>query len=158
VAYGLIVVPLQSFSAIAGAVALSIIMIPIIVKTTEESVRSVPSPIKEAAFALGAPRWKVTFFVVFPVAWSGIFTGIVLSSARIVGETAPLLFTAFGNMYWNWNPLKPIEAMPLLIFNYAISPYDDWHRQAWTASLLLVAFVLVASSAIRFWIKRRASF
>lgn len=149
-AYMLIVLPLRHFSALAGGVALGVMLIPTIVRTTEEIVRLVPQSIREAALALGIPVWKTTLRVVLPTAAAGIVTGIMVGLARIAGETAPLLFTAFGNRFWNWDPLKPVAALPLQIFAYAISPFDDWHRQAWAGALVLVTLVLLVNIAARF--------
>jgi len=149
-AYVLIVLPLRHFSALAGGVALGVMLIPTVVRTTEEIVRLVPQSIREASLALGIPVWKTTLRVVVPTASAGIVTGIMVGLARIAGETAPLLFTAFGNRFWNWDPLKPVAALPLQIFAYAISPFDDWHRQAWAGALVLVALVLVVNIAARF--------
>jgi phosphate transport system permease protein len=148
-AYVLIVLPLRHFSALAGGVALGVMLIPTVMRTTEEIVRLVPQSIREASLALGIPVWKTTLRVVLPTASAGIVTGIMVGLARIAGETAPLLFTAFGNRFWNWNPLRPIAALPLQIFAYAISPFDDWHRQAWAGALVLVALVLIVNVAAR---------
>jgi len=118
-------------------------------RTTEEIVRLVPQSIREASLALGIPQWKTILRVVVPTAAAGIVTGIMVGLARIAGETAPLLFTAFGNRFWNWNILQPIAALPLQIFSYAISPFDDWHRQAWAGALVLVTIVLLVNIAAR---------
>jgi phosphate transport system permease protein len=149
-AYVLIVLPLRHFSALAGGAALGVMLIPTVVRTTEEIVRLVPQSIREASLALGIPVWKTTLRVVLPTAAAGIVTGIMVGLARIAGETAPLLFTAFGNRFWNWDPLKPVAALPLQIFAYAISPFDDWHRQAWAGALVLVTIVLLVNVAARF--------
>ncbi|MDE2292801.1 MAG: phosphate ABC transporter permease PstA [Elusimicrobia bacterium] len=154
--YALLVVPLKRFSALSGSVALAIILVPIVLRSTEEFLRLVPNPIREGALALGLPRWKVTLFVVVPTAASGIATGCLLGLSRVAGETAPLLFTAFGNRNWDHGLLEPIASLPLTIFNYAISPYDDWHRQAWAAALVLMAFVLAVNVATRLWLKTPA--
>jgi phosphate transport system permease protein len=153
-AYVLIVVPFKSFSVVAGGFALGIIMLPIVTRTTEEMVRLVPTTLREAAVALGIPRWRVVLSVVLPASLSGILTGVLLAIARVTGETAPLLFTAFGNQFWNWSLGQPIAALPLQIFAYAISPYDDWHRQAWAGALVLVALVLVLSVGARLLVRR----
>jgi len=153
--YTTIVVPIRSFSAVAGGAALCIIMIPIVLRTTEVLVRLVPVSLREAALALGIPQWRVTVRVVLPAAWAGVLTGILAATARIAGETAPLLFTAFGNRFWNLNVTKPIAALPLQIFAYAIAPYDDWHRQAWAGALVLVALVFALNSLAR-WFSRRS--
>lgn len=149
-AYVLIVLPLRHFSALAGGVALGMMLIPTVMRTTEEIVRLVPQSVREASLALGIPQWKTTLRVVLPTAAAGIVTGIMVGVARIAGETAPLLFTAFGNRFWNWDLLQPIAALPIQIFAYAISPFDDWHRQAWAGALVLVAMVLIANVAARY--------
>jgi phosphate transport system permease protein len=154
-AYTLVVVPFQTFSAIAGGFALGIIMLPILTRTTEEMVRLVPASLREGAIALGIPRWRVVLSVVLPTALTGIATGVVLAIARVAGETAPLLFTAFGNTFWSWSIRQPIAALPLQIFSYAIAPYDDWHRQAWAGALVLVLLVLILSLSARILVSRR---
>ncbi len=143
VAYFWIVKPLGGFSAISGSIALAIMMLPIVVRSTEETLKLLPSSLQEAAFALGMPFHRVIFKVVIPVGISGILSGVMLSIARITGETAPLLFTAFGNPYLSFNIVKPMQSLPLLIFNYATSPYDDWKDLAWGASLILLLWVLL---------------
>ena len=148
-AYGVMVLPFRRFSAIAGGFALAVIMLPIVVRTTEELVRLVPSSLREAALALGIPEWKVLLRVVLPTARAGIVTGVMVAVARVAGETAPLLFTAFGNRFWHQGLDQPIAALPLQIFAYAISPYDDWHRQAWAGALVLIGIVFVVSLAAR---------
>lgn len=148
-AYVLIVLPMRHFSALAGGVALGVMLMPTVMRTTEEIVRLVPQSVREASLALGIPQWKTTLRVVLPTAAAGIVTGIMVGVARIAGETAPLLFTAFGNRFWNSNILQPIAALPLQIFAYAISPFDDWHRQAWAGALVLVAIVLAVNIAAR---------
>jgi phosphate transport system permease protein len=125
-------------------------LIPTVMRTTEEIVRLVPQSIREASLALGIPQWKTMVRVILPTAAGGIVTGIMVGLARIAGETAPLLFTAFGNRFWNWDLTKPIAALPLQIFAYAIAPFDDWHRQAWAGALVLVAMVLVINIAARY--------
>jgi phosphate transport system permease protein len=142
IAYEWVVKPMHSFSAFSGGVALGIMMLPVIARTTQETLRLIPYSLKEAALALGVPYWRTLLKVVLPSALSGILTGILLGIARIAGETAPLLFTAFGNPFMNWNVARPIESLPLLIFNYATSPYPQWHDIAWGASLVLVLLVL----------------
>ncbi|MDP2663608.1 MAG: phosphate ABC transporter permease PstA [Dehalococcoidia bacterium] len=154
--YTLVVLPMRSFSALAGGIALGIIMIPTVTRTTEEMLRLVPHSLREAGLALGIPQWRTTLSIVLPSAAGGILTGIMLAIARAGGETAPLLFTAFGNRFWSIAPDKPVAAMTLQIFNYAISPYDDWHAQAWAGSLVLVAIILVLSVAARFFASRRS--
>lgn len=148
-AYVLIVLPMRRFSALAGGVALGVMLIPTVVRTTEEIVRLVPQSVREASLALGIPTWKTTLRVVIPTAAAGIVTGIMVGLARIAGETAPLLFTAFGNRFWSWDILQPVAALPLQIFAYAISPFDDWHRQAWAGALVLVTIVLIVNIAAR---------
>ncbi len=148
-AYVLIVLPMGHFSALAGGVALGVILIPTVMRTTEEIVRLVPQSVREASLALGIPQWKTTLRVVIPTAAAGIVTGIMVGVARIAGETAPLLFTAFGNRFWSRDILQPIAALPIQIFAYAISPFDDWHRQAWAGALVLVSIVLVVNVAAR---------
>ena len=148
-AYAVIVKPMGHFSALAGGFALGIMMIPIAVRTTEEFMRLVPQSLREAAYALGIPRWKTILFVVIPTAGRAIITGILLDFARVAGETAPLLFTAFGNRFWSQGILEPTGSLPVIIYTYAISPYDDWHRQAMAAGLLLLLFVLGAGILAR---------
>lgn len=142
VAYFWLVKPLRGFSALSGSVALAIMMLPIVVRSTEETLKLLPDSLKEAALALGMPFHRVIFKVIIPVGISGILSGVMLSIARITGETAPLLFTAFGNPYLSTNLTKPMQSLPLLIFNYATSPYNDWHDLAWGASLILLVWVL----------------
>jgi phosphate transport system permease protein len=148
-----IVVAVGGFSAFAGGVALAIMLLPMVTRTTEEMVRLVPRELKEGALALGFTRWRTTLGVVLPAARSGILTGVLVALARIAGETAPLLFTAFGNPFWSSDLGKPIAALPVQIFQYAISPYEEQHRQAWAASLLLIALVLAVSLTARFLIR-----
>ncbi len=148
-AYAIVVRPMKHFSALAGGVALAVIMLPIVVRTTEEMVRLVPSSLREAALALGIPEWKVVLRVIIPTARAGILTGVMVAVARVAGETAPLLFTAFGNRFWHQSLDQPIAALPLQIFAYAIAPYDDWHRQAWAGALVLIALVVTVSLAAR---------
>ena len=142
IAYFWLVKPLRGFSAVSGSVALAIMMLPIIVRSTEETLKLLPDSLKEAALALGTPFHRVIFKVIVPVGFSGILSGVMLSIARITGETAPLLFTAFGNPYLSVNIAKPMQSLPLLIFNYATSPYTDWLNLAWGASLVLLIWVL----------------
>jgi len=148
-AYTLIVLPMRRFSALAGGFALGVIMVPIVLRTTEEMVRLVPSALREAGLGLGLPEWKVTLRIVLPAARAGILTGIMVSVARIAGETAPLLFTALGNRFWHQRLDQPIAALPLQIYAYAIAPFDDWHRQAWAGALVLIGLVFLASLAAR---------
>jgi phosphate transport system permease protein len=147
---GLIVIPMKSYSAYAGGLALGCLMIPLVMRTTEEVLVLVPQGYREAALALGIARWKTTVHIVMKTAARGIITGILLALARVAGETAPLLFTALGNNFWNNNLSKPIAALPLQIFAYAISPYDNWHRQAWAGALVLVAFIFTLNISVRF--------
>lgn len=149
-AWEFLVKPLGHFSAWAGGVALAAMMIPMITRTTEEMVRLVPTSLREAALALGYSRARTAIAVVLRTATAGIVTGVLVAVARIAGETAPLLFTAFGNTFWSLDLSRPISAMPLQIFNYAISPYDEWHRLAWAGALVLIAVVLVISLLARF--------
>ena len=156
-AYTLVVLPMRRFSALAGAVALAVIMLPIVVRTSEEIVRLVPSSLREAALALGIPEWKMVLRVVLPTARAGIITGVMVAVARAAGETARLLFTAFGNRFWHQRLDQPIAALPLQIFAYAIAPYDDWHRQAWAGALVLIGMVFVVSLAARLATRGRLS-
>ncbi len=157
VVYGLVVLRFKSFSAYAGGVALGLIMIPLILRTTEEVVLLVPNGYREAALALGVSRWKTIVHIVMKTASKGIITGILLALARVGGETAPLLFTAFGNHFWNHSLSQPIAALPLQIFTYAISPYDDWHRQAWAGALVLVTGVFCVNVLVRILTRGRAA-
>lgn len=143
VIYFWVVKPSGSFSGLSGSVALSIMMLPIVIRSTEETLKLIPATLKEAGLALGLPYYKVMLKVILPVGMSGILSGVMLSVARIAGETAPLLFTAFGNPYLNTNIAKPMQSLPLLIFNYATSPYDEWHNLAWGASLILLICILL---------------
>jgi phosphate transport system permease protein len=156
-AYSLIVLKMKHFSALAGGFALGIMMIPITLRSTEEFLRGVPVAIREAAMALGASKWRTIVTVVVPAAYRGILTAILLSLARVAGETAPLLFTAFNNRFWSpgWN--QPIASLPVVVFTYAISPYDDWHRQAWAAGLVLLAMVLLTNIIARVVLSRGIS-
>ncbi len=149
VAYALVVLPMKGFSAWAGALALGFIMIPLVLRTTEEVLVLVPRSYREAALALGLPQWKTIVRIILPTALRGIITGVLLAMGRIAGETAPLLFTAFGNSNWNRHLAQPIAALPLQIFAYAIAPYDDWNRQAWAGALVLVAMTFCLSLSVR---------
>lgn len=153
--YTLIVIPQKHFSALAGAVALALIMIPIVTRTTEEMIRLVPTSLREGALALGAPQWRVTLGVVLPAASSGIATGAMLAIARVSGETAPLLFTAFGSRFFNWYLDQPIASLTVQIYNYAISPYDEWHAQAWAATLVLMTLILTINITVRFFTRKK---
>jgi len=144
-AYIIIVARQGHFSALSGSFALGMMMLPAIVRTTEEMLRMVPNTLREGALALGVPRWRAIVSVVLPAAAGGVITGIMLAIGRIAGETAPLLFTAFGNPYWNTNVNEPVATLPLTLFTYAISPYDDWQSKAWGTALVLVGLVLIAN-------------
>lgn len=149
VGYSIVVLTQKHFSALAGAVALAIMMIPTITRATEEMLLLVPTAVREAAYGLGVPRWRTTLSITLRTATSGVITGVMLAFARVAGETAPLLFTAFGNQYWNWNVNQPTAALPLQIFTYAISPFDEWHRQAWAGALILIILIVVSVAAVR---------
>lgn len=149
VAYGLVVLRQKHFSALAGGVALAIMMIPTITRTTEEMLCLVPTAVQEAAYGLGVSRWRTTISITLRTATSGVITGVMLAFARVAGETAPLLFTAFGNQFWNWRINQPTAALPLQIFTYAISPFDEWHRQAWAGALILIVLIVASVSAVR---------
>ena len=153
--YVLWVLPMKRFSALAGASALAMIFLPIVVRTTEEMLKTVPVPVREAALALGIERWKTTLFITVRTASAGIITGILLAMARILGETAPLLFTALGNQFWQTGLDQPIAAVPLQVFTYAISPYDDWHDKAWAGAVVLILLVLVLSIGARLLVRTR---
>lgn len=153
-AYTLVVVPMKHFSTLAGGVSLGLMLIPIAVRSTEEFLRLVPRAIRESALALGLPEWKVITRIVIPTAFRGLLTGVLLNLSRISGETAPLLFTAFGNRYWSPGWLNPIASLPVMIFTYAVSPYEDWHRQAWAAALVLIAMVLLTNIGARVLMRR----
>ncbi len=150
VVYALLVVPFKTFSAYAGGVALGLMMIPLVMRTTEEVLVLVPQSYREAALALGIARWKIITVIVVKTALKGIVTGVLIALARVAGETAPLLFTALGNNFWNHSLAEPIAALPLQIFSYAISPYDDWHRQAWAGALVLMMLILSCNVVVRF--------
>jgi len=154
VAYSIVVLYQKHFSALAGGVALAIMMIPTITRTTEEMLLLVPQALREAAYGLGIPRWRTTLSITLRTATSGVLTGIMLAFARVAGETAPLLFTAFGNQFWNLRVNQPTAALPLQIFNYAISPYDEWHRQAWAGALVLIVLIVTAVAAVRLAVRR----
>ena len=156
-AYTIVVLPMKHFSTLAGGLALGVMMIPIAVRSTEEALRTVPLMLREGALALGASKWKTIATVVVPAARKGIVTGIILDIARVAGETAPLLFTALSNRFWSpgWN--QPIASLPVMVYTYAISPYDDWHRQAWAAGLVLLTLVLVANVVARLSVSGRSA-
>lgn len=153
VAYSLIVVPLKGFSALAGSFALALIMIPIVLRTTEEQLKMVPVSLREASLALGVPMWRTSLRVTLRSALTGVVTGCLLATARVAGETAPLLFTALGNQFWSKKLTEPMAALPLQIFNFAIAPYEDWHRLAWAGALVLVVLMFGLSLAAR-WLGR----
>jgi len=155
IAYITFVIPMKSFSALSGGFALGVIMIPLITRTTEEMVRLVPSTVREASLGLGIPKWKTTLFVILPAAMKGLFTGIILSIARAAGETAPLLFTALGNRFWSTNLNEPISSITVFIYDYAKAPFDDWNRQAWAASLVLIVLVTTLNIIFRFVSRKR---
>ena len=159
--YTAVILPLSAvtnhqvgFSAIAGALALALLVIPVVVRTTDEMLQLQPSTMREAALALGVPQWKLTLQIVLRAAKAGVVTGILLALARITGETAPLLFTAFGNQFWSSDLLKPIASVPVVIFQYAMSPFDDWHSLAWAGALIMTLFVLVLSLSSRLLLLR----
>ena len=156
VIYGLMVVPMKGYSALAGGVALGCLMIPIILRTTEEVLLLVPQGYREAALALGIARWKVIVQIVIKTASKGIITALLLAFARVAGETAPLLFTALGNNFWNRSLLQPISALPLQIYSFATSAFDDYHRQAWAGALVLVTFVFVLNITVRILTRDKA--
>ena len=152
--YAIVVLPVKQFSALAGGIALGIMMVPIIARTTEELLLLVPGTMREGALALGATRARAVFTVVLPAALPGIITGVVLALARIAGETAPLLFTSFNNRFFTTSLTQPIASLTVMVFTYAISPYEDWHRQAWAGALVLVSIVLICSLLARFATRR----
>jgi phosphate transport system permease protein len=152
--YELVVRPMGHFSGLAGALALAVILLPIVVRTTDEALRLVPNPMREAAFALGLPAWWVVSRVIYKAALSGIITGVLLGLARIVGETAPLLFTALNNQFWSADITRPLANVPVVIFQYAMSPYDEWHALAWAGALVLTMFVLALNLAVRFFARK----
>ena len=154
-AWQMLVRPMGHFSALAGGIALGAMMIPLVTRTTEEMIRLVPNTLREAALALGYTRWRTSLAVILRTALPGIVTGALVAVARIAGETAPLLFTAFGNQFWSTSLREPIAALPLQIFNYAISPYDDWHAQAWAGALVLIGIVLIISLGARYATRSR---
>ena len=153
--YEMIVVPMGHFSGFAGAFALAMILLPVIVRTSDEALRIVPDQMREAAFALGIPRWKVTSQILYKAALSAIVTGVLLGVARIAGETAPLLFTALSNQFWTSSLNQPLANLPVVIFQYAMSPYDEWHELAWAGAFMLTLFVLGLNIAVRLIVRRR---
>jgi phosphate transport system permease protein len=156
-AFTVVVLPMHHFSALAGGLALAAMLVPIVLRSTEEFLRAVPVSLREGSLALGAKKWRAIATVVVPAAYKGIATGMMLSLARVAGETAPLLFTSFGNAYWSSGFNQPTASLPVMIYTYALSPYDDWHRQAWVAGLVLLALVLVANIGARMILSRRMS-
>jgi len=154
VAYAIVVLYQKHFSALAGGVALAIMMVPTISRTTEEMLLLVPQALREAAYGLGVSRWRTTLSITLRTATSGVITGIMLAFARVAGETAPLLFTTLGNDYWNLRVDQPTAALPLQIYNYANSPYDDWHRQAWAGAFVLILLIVTAVAAVRYAVRR----
>lgn len=156
VVYALVVVPMKTFSAWAGGLALGFMMIPMVIRTTEEMLALVPSGLREGALALGIPKWKSILYIVLRTGGKGIITGVLLACARIAGETAPLLFTAFGNRFWSFNLSEPIAALPRQIYDYAIAPYDDWHRQAWAGALVLIVVALAINIGVRILTRGRS--
>jgi phosphate transport system permease protein len=157
-AYALVVMPMHHFSTLAGGVALGIMVIPTVLRNTESFLRDVPSTLREGSFALGANKWKMVATVVLPAASRGILTGVLLALARVAGETAPLLFTAFGNRYWSPGWMQPTSSLPVIIYTYATGPYEDWHQQAWAAGLVLLGLVLVTNILVRTFLARGTSF
>jgi len=155
--YAVAVRQFKTFTALAGGLALGVMMIPLIMRTTEEVLRLIPAGYREAALALGIAQWRAILQIVVRTALKGIVTGILLALARVAGETAPLLFTAFGNRFWNHHLTDPIASMPLQIFNYAISPYEDWHKQAWAGALVLLLFVAIVNVSVRVLTRDRFS-
>lgn len=155
VAYTLVVVPLHHFSALAGGVALAILMIPTVTRTSEEMIRLVPQSFREAGLALGIPRWRTTLRIVLPSALKGITTGVLLAIARAAGETAPLLFTALGNRFWSTSIMQPMASLTVFIFDYAKAPFEDWNRQAWAASFVLIFLIFLLSLLFRFATRQR---
>jgi phosphate transport system permease protein len=156
-AYALVVMPVHHFSTLAGGFALGVMTIPIVLRSTEEFLRAVPRSMREGAMALGASKWRTITSVVLPAASGGILTAILLSLARVAGETAPLLFTAFGNRFWSPGWQQPIASLPVMIYTYAVGPYDDWHEQAWAAGLVLLGLVLVTNILVRTILSRGPS-
>ena len=156
-AYALVVLPFKHYSTLAGSFALALMMIPITLRSTEQFLQAVPGALREGAMALGASRWKTIASVIVPAAYRGIITAILLALARVAGETAPLLFTAFGNRFWSPGWGQPTASLPVMIYTYAISPYDDWHRQAWAAGLVLLGLILVVNIIARAILARGVS-
>jgi phosphate transport system permease protein len=152
-----VVVPMKRFSALAGSIALSVMLIPIVTRQTEQFLREVPMALREGALALGAHKWKMIATVVVPAGSKGVLTGMILGVARVAGETAPLLFTSLSNQFWPGGINQPTATLPYMIYSHAVAPYDDWHRQAWAAGVVLIAMVLIANIAARFVLARGIS-
>ena len=157
-AYALVVMPMHHFSTLAGGIALAIMVIPTVLRNTESFLRDVPRALREGSFALGANKWRMIATVVLPAASRGILTGVLLALARVAGETAPLLFTAFGNRYWSPGWMQPTSSLPVIIYTYATGPYEDWHRQAWAAGLVLLGLVLLTNILVRAFLSRGSSY
>ncbi len=157
-AYALLVMPMHHFSTLAGGIALGIMVIPTVLRNTESFLRDVPRARREGSFALGANKWRMVATVVLPAASRGILTGVLLALARVAGETAPLLFTAFGNRYWSPGWMQPTSSLPVIIYTYATGPYEDWHRQAWAAGLVLLGLVLITNILVRAFLTRGTAY
>jgi phosphate transport system permease protein len=157
-AYALVVMPMHHFSTLAGGIALGIMVIPTVLRNTESFLRDVPRSLREGSFALGANKWRMIATVVLPAASRGILTGVLLALARVAGETAPLLFTAFGNRYWSPGWMQPTSSLPVVIYTYATGPYEDWHRQAWAAGLVLLGLVLITNILVRAFLTRGTAY
>ncbi len=157
-AYALVVMPMHHFSTLAGGIALGIMVIPTVLRNTESFLRDVPRSLREGSFALGANKWRMIATVVLPAASRGILTGVLLALARVAGETAPLLFTAFGNRYWSPGWMQPTSSLPVVIYTYATGPYEDWHRQAWAAGLVLLGLVLITNILVRTFLTRGTAY
>jgi phosphate transport system permease protein len=157
-AYTLVVMPMHHFSTLAGGIALGIMVIPTVLRNTESFLRDVPLAMREGSFALGANKWRMIATVVLPAASRGILTGVLLALARVAGETAPLLFTAFGNRFWSPGWMQPTSSLPVVIYTYATGPYEDWHRQAWAAGLVLLGLVLVTNILVRAFLTRGTAY
>ncbi len=157
-AYALLVMPMHHFSTLAGGIALGIMVIPTVLRNTESFLRDVPRALREGSFALGANKWRMVATVVLPAASRGILTGVLLALARVAGETAPLLFTAFGNRYWSPGWMQPTSSLPVIIYTYATGPYEDWHRQAWAAGLVLLGLVLITNILVRAFLTRGTAY
>jgi phosphate transport system permease protein len=157
-AYALVVMPMHHFSTLAGGIALGIMVIPTVLRNTESFLRDVPRSLREGSFALGANKWRMIATVVLPAASRGILTGVLLALARVAGETAPLLFTAFGNRYWSPGWMQPTSSLPVVIYTYATGPYEDWHQQAWAAGLVLLGLVLLTNILVRAFLTRGTAY